>query len=185
VNLPFIDNISMGDLATVLDDAERWTGPLRRQVMKVLASGDLNHERWASIASLEQEIQDACRELTEGLAEVVGGRDWHVSYMDASLAAGSRGPSHAPARESITGLLQSVASSNRELAPWIPYWRLRDRGGFLNWTCPLDNQSTPPDRGAMAQMAAMGGQKPAELHSWLYPGTPGWGISTAYRVETE
>lgn len=182
VKLPFIDNIGMGDLATVLEDADRWTGPLRSQIMKVLASGDLNHERWASIASLEQDIQGACRELTEGLAAVVGGRDWSVAHVDASMAAGSRGPAHAPARESITGLLQSVASGNRELAPWIPYWRLQDRGGYLNWTCPLDNQSTPPDRQAMAHMAAMGVQKPAELHSWLYPGTPGWFFPTGIRV---
>jgi len=185
VKLPFIDNISMNDLATVLDDADRWTGPLRNQVMKVLASGDLNHERWASIAGLEQEIQGACRELTEGLAAVVSGRDWRVVHVDASIAAGSRGPAHVPARESITGLLQSVASGNRELAPWIPYWRLQDRGGFLNWTCPLDNQSTPPDRGTMAQMAAMGVQKPAELHSWLYPGTPGWFFPTGFRLPVE
>jgi hypothetical protein len=85
-------------------------------------------------------------------------------------------------REPITGLLQSVASGNRELGPWIPYWRLRDRGGILNWTCPLDNQSTPPDRGTMAQMAAMGMQKSPELHSWLYPGTPGWFMPTAIRI---
>ncbi|MGD0567057.1 MAG: hypothetical protein ABSA78_01530 [Candidatus Sulfotelmatobacter sp.] len=185
VKLPFIDNISMSDLATVLDDADRWTSPLRSQVMKVLASGDLNHERWASIAGLEQEIQGACRELTESLAAVVSGRNWCIVHVDASIAAGSRGPEHAPARESITGLLQSVASGNRELAPWIPYWRLQDHGGFLNWTCPLDNQSTPPDRGTMAQMAATGVQKPEELHSWLYPGTPGWFFATGFRVPVE
>jgi len=182
VRLPFVDNISMSDLATVLDDADRWTGPLRSQVMKVLASGDLNHERWASIAGIEQEIQGACRELREGLVAIARGRDWRIVQVDASIAAGSRGPAHAPGRESITGLLQSVASSNRELAPWIPYWRLQDRGGFLNWTCPLDNKSTPPDRGAMAQIATMGVRKPAELHAWLYPGTPGWSIATAVRL---
>jgi hypothetical protein len=180
VRLPFVDNISMSDLAIVLDDADRWTGPLRGQIMKVLASGDLNHERWASIAGLEHEIQGACRELNEGLAGIVHGRDWRLVQVDASIAAGSRGPVHAPGHESITGLLQSVASSNRELAPWIPYWRLQDRGGFLNWTCPLDNKSTPPDRGAMMQKVAKGAQKPAELHAWLYPGTPGWSFPTGF-----
>jgi hypothetical protein len=182
VKLPFIDNIGMSDLASVLEDTERWTGPLRREVMKILASGDLNHERWASISSLEQEIQDACRELTEGWAAVVGGRDWSVVQVDASIAAGSRGPAHAPAREAITGLLQSVASGNREVAPWIPYWRLQDRGGYLNWTCPLDNQDTPPDPGMIARMAAMGMEKSPELHSWLYPGTPGWFMPRAVRI---
>lgn len=185
VKLPFIDNIGMSDLASVLDDYDRWSTPLRGQIMRVLSSGDLNHERWASIASLEQEIQGACRELTERLAAVVSGRDWRVVHVDACIAAGSRGPGHAPPRESITGLLQSVASGNRELAPWIPYWRLQDCGGFLNWTCPLDNQSKPPDRAAMARMAAMGVQKPAELHSWLYPGTPGWFFPRAIRVPLE
>jgi nucleoside phosphorylase len=182
VKLPFIDNISMSDLASVLDDTDRWTGPLRRHVMKAYESGDLNNERWASITSLEQEIQDACRELTEGWTAVVGGRDWRVAHLDASIAAGSRGPAHAPAREPITGLLQSVASGNREVAPWIPYWRLQDRGGYLNWTCPLDNQDTPPDQGMMARMAAMGMEKSPELHSWLYPGTPGWFMPRAVRI---
>ena len=181
VKLPFIDNITMSDLASVLDDTERWIGPLRSHVMKALASGNLNHERWASITGLEQEIQDACCELTEGWAAVVRGRDWRIVHLDTSIAAGSRGPAPPPVRESITGLLKSVASARGELAPWIPYWRLQDRGGYLNWTCPLDNQSTPPDGGTMMQMAAMGVQESPELHSWLYPGTGGWFIPTARR----
>jgi nucleoside phosphorylase len=184
VKFPFIDNIAMHDLASVLHDTERWTGPLRRHIMSVLASGDLNNERWASIVGLEQEIQDACRELTEGLTGVAREREWCVEQVDGTMAVGSRGPAQPPAREPITGFLQSVASDRRELAPWIPYWCLQDRGGYLNWTCPLDNQSTPPDHGTMVQMAAMGVEKSDELHSWLYPGTAGWFFPTAIRVST-
>jgi len=184
VKLPFIDNISMSDLASVLDDTDRWTGPLRLHVMDALASGNLSHERWASITGLEQEIQDACRQLTEGLTTVVGGRNWRIAQVDGSIAAGSRGPTQPPAREPITGFLQSVTSDRRELAPWIPYWCLQDRGGYLNWTCPLDNRSTPPDRGMVARMAAMRIEKSPELHSWLYPGTAGWFFPTAMRVSS-
>lgn len=181
VKLPFIDGIAMNDLAYVLHDTERWTGRLRTHIMGILASGDLNNERWASITCLEHEIQDACRELTGVLADVARQHDWSVAQAEGAVAVGSRGPGQSSTREPITGLLQSVASRQHELAPWIPYWCLQNRGGHLNWTCPLDNRSTPPDRQSMAGPAAM---RTEIAHSWLYPGTPGWYMPRAFHPDS-
>jgi nucleoside phosphorylase len=181
IRLPFIDNIEMADLASVLDETERWIRPLRRRIMGVLASGDLNNERWAGMATLEQEIQDGCQELKEAMSEIARGHGWHLDQVDGAISAGSRGPAQ-PARESVTGFLQSIVSDRRDLAPWIPYWRLQDRGGYLNWTCPLDNRSTPPDSGTLMRMAQFGAAGSPDMHSWLYPGTPGWFFPTAIRI---
>jgi hypothetical protein len=54
--------------------------------------------------------------------------------------------------EPITGLLQSVADARKELSPCIPFLRLQDHGGQLNWTCPLDNASAVPDQVTLSHL---------------------------------
>lgn len=179
VQIPFIDNVPLADLANVLDETEPWVGPLRGLLLKTMSNDDLNYERWDRIAALEYDIQQACRELREhlhSLATKHRQQEWTIAEATGGVSAGERGGT-PPTHEPMTGLLQSVSSIRRELSPWIPYLRLQDYGGHLQWTCPIDNTSTPPDAVALASLAS--GPKGPELHTWLYPGTAGWTIPTA------
>lgn len=180
VQIPFIDHVPLTDLATVLDETEAWVGPLRGLLLRTMANEDLNYERWDRIAALDYDIQQACQELREhlhSLATKHHQQEWTIAEATGGISAGERGGT-PPAPEPITGLLQSVSSTRRELSPWIPYLRLQDYGGHLHWTCPLDNPSTPPDAMTLARLAT---EKGPELHTWLYPGTAGWGIPTVLR----
>lgn len=182
IQIPFIDNVALADLAGVLDETEPWVGPLRGLLLRTMSGDDLNYERWERIAALEYDIQEACRELRDRLNSLVSKhrqQEWTIADATGGISAGERGTT-PPAREPITGLLQSVSTASRELSPWIPYLRLQDHGGYLNWTCPLDNPSTPPDASTLARLPA--GPKGPELHTWLYPGTGGWTIPTAVRI---
>lgn len=165
ISIPYIENISLGDLARVLEETEEWVPRLRSLLLKSILSGDLRYERWASISVLENEIRDACRELHERLECLAPAGKWRVTDAEGSLSAASHGGS-VPAREPVSDLLRSIASTQRELAPWIPYWRMNSLGGRLDWSCPLDNPSKPPPQPT----------QPQALHSWLYPGTGGWGF---------
>lgn len=172
IRIPYISGVTMSDLGKVLDDTEPWTDSLRSLLFRALANGDLRHERWERISSLEIDIREACRELRErttALAKRNAKLGWAPGDVTGGVSAGSR-PDTPMARDPITSLLQSISSSRNELAPWIPYLRLQDNGGHLDWTCPLDNPSkSEPDR-----------LKSPETHSWLYPGTGGWTIPTAF-----
>ncbi|HKQ08565.1 MAG TPA: hypothetical protein VJ464_25815 [Blastocatellia bacterium] len=180
IQIPFIAHVSLADLANVLDETEPWVGPLRGLLLRTMANEDLNYERWDRIAALEYDIQQACRELREhlhSLATKHHRQEWIIAEAAGDISAGERG-GIPPAPEPITGLLQSVSSTRRELSPWIPYLWPQDYGGRLHWTCPLDNPSTPPDAATLARLAA--GKGP-ELHTWLYPGTAGWTVPTVMR----
>jgi len=178
IQIPFIDNVELADLANVLDETETWIGAFRGLLLKAMSKDDLSYEHWDRVTSLEYDIGQACRELREHLESFTRRhrrQEWAISETSGGVSAGERG--EAPiAREPVTGLLQAVASARGDLAPWIPYLRLQDHGGHLQWTCPLDNPSTPPDAMAAAQLARRG----PELQSWLYPGTGGWNIPTAF-----
>jgi hypothetical protein len=181
IQIPFIDNVPLIDLANVLDETEPWVGSLRSLLLKTMSNEDLNYERWERIAALEYDIQQACNELREhlqSLATRFSKQEWVIADATGGFSVGEQGDT-PPAQESITALLQSVSSIRRELSPWIPYLRLQDYGGHLNWTCPLDNASEPPDPMTLARL---GTGKGPELHTWLYPGTGGWNIPTAVRI---
>jgi len=175
VQLPYIDGVELGDLANVLDETEDWVGSFRSLLLKVMSRDDLSHERWELVASFEYDIVQACRELREHLESLAKRHEsWRVREGAGAISAGERGDMPL-AHEPVTSLLQAVASTRRDLAPWIPYLRLQDGGGVLNWTCPLDNPSVPPDPISAARSGP-------ELQSWLYPGTGGWGIPAGFMV---
>ena len=158
-----------------LEETDRWVGPLRSLLMKALANQDLGFERWEKISALGYDIDEACRELRQHLEELVTrhrSSPWRVVHADGALSAGARG-NIPPPSEPVTGLLQAVASSRADLAPWIPYWSLQEHGGHLNWTCPLDNPSTQPSEQALANLSQKAHR--SDLQTWLYPGTAGWG----------
>jgi hypothetical protein len=167
ISIPYIEKISLGDMARVLDETEEWVLQLRSLLLKSILSKDLRYERWESISALENEIRDACRELHTHFELLARRSKWHIADAEGTLSAASHGGSIL-GHEPVSDLLRTVASRRRELAPWIPYWRMRSFGGRLDWSCPIDNPSKPPLQPA----------EPQELHSWLYPGTGGWRIPT-------
>jgi len=181
VQLPFIDNVSLTDLAKVLEETHAWVAPLRSLLLKSMSNDDLNYERWERISALEYDIRQACEELREQLVTFARQHElngWIVNESGGSLTAAQRQDVMA-GHEPITSLLQSVAGVRKDLSPWIPFLRLQEHGGQLNWTCPLDNASAVPDQATLTYLPV---EKGPELHTWLYPGTGGWTIPTAIRI---
>lgn len=171
VSLPYVDGVPMADLASVLDSTDEFLAPLRGLLFGALEGGHLQHERWQGIAALESDIQDACRQLRERLAGIAGQNGWRLCEAEAGISAASRGTEVA-GREPVTDLLRSCTSGRQDLAPWIPYWRLQGAGGRLDWTCPLDNRSQPPDSPEVSN----------DTQTWIWPGTGGWLIPSIRRV---
>lgn len=166
-SLPYMADVDLGDLATVLDETDEWVRPLRALLLQSLSSNGLKVENWSAISALENDIQDACRQLRAGLNNIskIGG--WHIANTTAAVSAASA-CDQAPGNDPITSMLQSMTGQQRGLAPWVPYWRLHERGGHLDWSHPIDNPSRqcPPSDPRF--------QSPA--HAWLHPGTAGWRI---------
>lgn len=96
--------------------------------------------------------------------------------MKAVPTAFSAAPRHEdrPGSDAITDVLRSISGDEPENSPWIPFWRLQQAGGELNWTGALDNRSTPPD--GMAQLHGIQGEL---AQGWLFPGDGGPGVATA------
>ncbi len=170
VAVPYIEDVPLSDLASVLAEMEDWLSPLRSLLFRSILSQDLRHENWQAISAMESDIRDACRGLREHLTSIAKGQQWRVADEGGAFAAALPGPSQA-GREPVTDLLRAI-SPNWEVGPWIPYWRLESAGGRLDWTCPLDNPSEPTDRP----------DQPEIVQSWLWPGTGGWGMILARRV---
>jgi len=170
VSLPYIDGVPLKDLARVLDELTEWLDPLRSLLHRSVLSQDLRHENWQAIAAVDSDIRAACRQLRERLETVAQPHQWRVIDANSSIAAGSRG-TEALGHEPITDILRAI-SGDRELGPWIPYWRLQAHGGYLDWTSPIDNPSKVSPRPEV----------PRTSQTWLWPGTGGWVIPTAIRL---
>jgi hypothetical protein len=185
--LPFIENVTLPDLARVLQEAVDWLGPLRAVILDAVGSDDLRHERWDRMTVLQHDITDACRELEDRyrrVASATPGDALRVARLDTSVVATERtdelhGPYGQDPADPITAVLRSIAGASRDPAPWIPYWLLKGAGGFLSWTAPSDNRSleTMPD----------GTPDPPRrprlpMSSWLHPGTAGFGIRPAIGI---
>lgn len=178
IALPFIDNVSLPDLAEIVTECSSTLDSLRRVVLGWLAAGDLGWERWERISAFEIEIREACDALDadlQGIAKADRVGDWRVARAHGSFSAAER-LATPPEQDPVTARLHGLASGLRppaDLAPWIPYWRLAGVGGSLNWACPLDNRSVPRDDDS----------DPAS-QTWLYPGTGGWIIPTVRQAES-
>jgi hypothetical protein len=119
---------------------------------------------------MEADFREASRALRSRMQALSKRQDWHLGDVGAHVAAGTSGVSVRPA-DPITNLLAVLTAQSRDERPWIPYWRLEELGGRLDWACPIDNPSNAPEAAPEAA-----------LHTWLYPGDAGWGIPTAFRV---
>jgi len=165
VSLPFIDGVPLTAVAQVADESAEWLLPLRRLLIGSLESGALRWENWESIRALELDIRQASMDLRERLKAIANRSGFVVRDVRGSLtAAAVQGPGDG--RDNITALLRSVARSLPQSAPWIPFFRLEQMGGHLNWFGPLDNGVGPVER------------QSTELRSWLHPGTGGWWFPT-------
>jgi hypothetical protein len=150
-------------LAKVLDETAEWIPSLQSPLLRALGD-DLRHENWDRIRALDSDFKIASRELGEHLKGMARVEGWHVEMADGVITAGEHWPP-GPGSDAVTNQLRSIASGDRTMAPWIPYWRLVNRGGWLDWTCPIDNPSRPPERADLPQ-----------VYSWLCPGTAGGGV---------
>lgn len=176
-SLPYMADIGLQDLAAVLDETDEWVRPLRSLLDRSLQSDALKTENWLSIKALEGDIQDACHQLRTGHTRVGQAGGWHVADTTATVSAGSIGAAvpRLDADEPVTDLLRAITSQQRELAPWIPYWRLHERGGHLDWSRPLDNPSK--------ENPAPRPEIPSRVQSWLSPGNGGWTCPTVRSLE--
>jgi hypothetical protein len=177
--IPYIEGVTMTDLAQVLEDANDWLSPLRAVILKGVADKELRHERWERLTLLQDDISDACKELDDRYRKVVRDKpdaDWRVGTVDSCVVATERpdAPQESQVRpDPITTVLQSIGTASRDPAPWIPYWLLKGVGGQLRWSGPLDNK---PSEGAPRE----GPRLP--ISSWLHPGTAGFGIRPAIGI---
>ena len=166
-SLPYMADISLKDLASVLDEIDEWVTPLRTLLLNSLTSEALKTENWQGISLLENDFCEASRQLQAGLDKLGKTGCWRVGEIPAEIAAAAARET-GPGSEPITDLLRAVTNHDPQLAPWIPYWRLQGKGGSLDWSHPLDNPSQAshrPNESAITQ-------------SWIRPGTPGWIIPT-------
>jgi tetratricopeptide (TPR) repeat protein len=178
LSVPFIDNIPLNELNLVLDDTGEWLAPLRRLLQKSLGSSQLRHESWDGLRPYFSDIRDAFRELKERWGAITAPHTteagWFVGRVTGAFSAATRGDD-CPSFEPMTDLLRAVTTSNPDLGPWVPFWRLHEAGGRINWTKPLDNPSTPPD-----EMARLHGFRSTVCQGWLFPGDGGPGMATAF-----
>ncbi|MBF0424587.1 MAG: toll/interleukin-1 receptor domain-containing protein [Magnetococcales bacterium] len=177
VSLPYFDNVPLSILDQVLNEMVEGLLPLRRLVQETLGSRHLREERWDGLRFHFTDIRDAFRQLDERYRAMAASRpegaEWRISDLTGAFSAAER-PKDTPGLDPMTDLLRSIAGSKPDLGPWIPFWRLREAGGQLNWTKPLDNRSEPPDEEARRRGFSNISQ------GWLFPGDGGPGMASAF-----
>jgi hypothetical protein len=174
ITVPYVDNVDLFQLGEVLSETDEWLRPLRSLLYRSISGTDLKIENWGNIAALRNDIRDACitlqEEMKSHVVQVKRG-EWHVGHVQGVFSAATRA-ADLPGKEPVTDLLRCVTQQSPELAPWIPYWRLQEAGGYLNWTGKLDNPTKSPEGEEAKALPSK------DVLSWLYPGTPGWRIPT-------
>lgn len=180
VNVPFIDNVPLNDLDRVLEDTAEWLFPLRRLLQGTIGGDHLRLERWDNLRPYFADIRDAFRQLEERWKFLSASQPdeakWRVADLTGTFSAAER-PGDTPGSDPMTDHLRSVACSQSDLGPWIPFWRLNKAGGAINWTGNLDSRSTPPD-----EIARLQGFDSTISQGWLYPGDGGPGMATGFVV---
>jgi hypothetical protein len=163
VALPFIDGIGLSDLAKVLDELEDSSMSARDLASEV--SGGLGNEEFTRITSLERDFRDACRELEGKMRRIRsgdGGANWNIDAMIGTATATAPG-STSIGSDANTSLLRAIGRDQKHLAPWISLFALQGLGGYLDWSCALDNCARRPTPTQYGEIR----------HSWIYPGFGG------------
>ena len=178
VSLPFMDGVSMSDLNRILDDSGDWLLPLRRAIHGSIGNNGLRFEHWDGLRPHISDVREAFRQLdrrwTELCSRQADQAGWNTARMESKFSA-MRRSSDRHGSDPVADQLQAViGSTNDDLGPWIPLWRMRRAGGKVNWTGNFDNTSTPPD-----QFARMQGFTSSVSQGWLYPGDGGPGMGAS------
>jgi hypothetical protein len=172
-NIPFINGVALSDLSKVLNDIDEFLIPLRQMMFQILHQ--MSKEQFHSIQKLEVDFRHACNKLDERLSSVIRNhRDlgWRVEESSAAAnAIQMRGA--ATGRDMNTDLLKAVSPENSNLDEWIPFWQLRNLGGYLDWGHSLDNRVRPVTPTQFGTIR----------HSWLYPGNGGPGLIAGWAPE--
>jgi hypothetical protein len=164
--IPFIDGVSLPDLAHVLDDVSDYLVPLQGMVFGKLGS-NVAWDRLAAVRSMEREFQDACRKLHEVLSASMprhGDSNWTIKTIESAASAKAPGTTQIGSDRN-SDELRSIISADKDLAPWIPFFHLQGLKGHLNWSHLIDNPSKPDVRTPYGLIQ----------HTWIYPGTGGPG----------
>lgn len=99
IQIPFIDNVGLADLASVLEETEAWVGSFRGLLLKAMSKDDLSYERWERVASFEYDISQACRELREHLESLTRRhqrQEWTIREAPGGIGVGERGDAREP-----------------------------------------------------------------------------------------
>ena len=180
VSIPFIDGISLSDLDHILNDSGDWLPPLRQSIRGSVGSSGLRFEQWDGLRPYMTDVREAFRQLDDRWRSLSKRHSdqatWGVSTLEGAFSALERSDDMFGS-DPITDQLRAIAGANNDLGPWIPYWRLRQAGGEINWTGNFDNKSTPPD-----ELARMQGFTSSVSQGWLYPGDGGPGMAAAIRI---
>lgn len=177
--IPYVEGISLADLDTMLGEMSEWLTPLRRMLRTSISGSPLRQERWEQLGPCFDDIFDACRQLEErwrNLTKSSAGREWRVEAVTSAFSAGERS-ADTIGKDSVTDFLRATTTQSPDIEPWVPFWRLTQAGGRIDWTRPLDNPSTPPD-----ELAMMSGVRNPIAQSWLYPGDGGPGMATGFMI---
>lgn len=183
LSIPFIDNIPLGNLNTVLEDTAEWLKPMRKMLKSTLGSSVLRDENWEPLNPIFDDLREASRKYKEQLLSLKmksSGQNWHINETVSTISVASSGNIKIGS-DSVTDMLRSIATSRPELGHWIPYWRLNEAGGQVNWTGALDNRSKEPDPSAKNSLAMMGAET-LSPQSWWYPGSGGPGMGASFRL---
>lgn len=122
---------------------------------------------WRKVDSLENDFDHVCRTLRKRMARFVKRND-EVAISEIAAGTSALSASATPSGPSGgTDLLRDL-TTDKALTPWIPFWRLDEQGGLIDWNAALDRMGTAIPPAIFAQLSAFGVQDfgPA-IHSWL------------------
>lgn len=164
--IPFIDGVSMEDLALILEDSEDYLGSLRGLLASSFSS-DLGNERWGAIKTVEANFNEASRKLKEIYQNAKRPKtaDWKISTI-SGVGGVSEPGNYRIGLDENTDRLRALCPQDSTVLPWIPLLRLENAGGYLDWSCELDNPTAPAAETPMGRIQ----------QTWLYPGTGGPGM---------
>jgi serine/threonine protein kinase/tetratricopeptide (TPR) repeat protein len=180
--VPYMQGISLLVLAEVLDDLSEGVTALRK-----LWSSEISYvatDQWQRIDGLTSDFQDACRLLRERMTAV--SKKPSIDRPLGELQAGTSAIAPlatSPDGPPITEMLRAL-SGETQIKPWIPFWRLSDFGGILNWDASMyrfSKDDIAPQAHPISRMREVDELASVE-HSWLCPGDGGCGIATAWRA---
>jgi len=170
LSIPFIDNISMSNLAKIIDEVKDFAKPFQDLLIPLIANGDLKNEKWHNISRIDSDIRVAFNYFSDKLTGVVSSPGHHVNEHRSSLVVSER-THHMPGSDTLTNILQSVSPLNDNFTPWVFFWRLQSNGGNFKWTAPLNNPNYIPKNKLLPDVAFSN-----RFRGWLVPGDMGCGM---------